>query len=346
MQEPLNRENISSYLIYGLHLVSDSPIPGLTPVELSKSKTPQISVRFLACDSGEPIRAAEDEELWYTSDFSDEQGNPALKIWKQKRSGDYRIHYSHGLEFWISCEANLISVARGVETNISEAAEFLLGPVLGIVLRLRGLTCLHASAVAIDNEAVAFVGPAGAGKSTTAALFVQEGHAALADDIVPLREHANSFEVLPGYPCLNLWPESLDMLHGTYQSAKKDPPAAEKQQWALVGEGKKFRGETLPLGAIYLLDERKRGPNAPRVEAITSQEALVSLIANTYANKLLDVAMRARQLVLLGGLVNHVHVRRIIPHADPRRLPDLYEVVLRDLAVTRTRAAGPVLLAD
>lgn len=334
------------YLIYGLRLECDSPISGLIPQKAQESVAPRISVRLGACDSEEIIRAEGDEALWYTSDIADEQGNPALRIWKQNGTGDYRIHYSHGLEFWVNREASSISVARGAEANISEATEFLLGPVLGIVLRLRGLTCLHASAVAIGDEAIAFAGSAGAGKSTTAALFVQGGHAALADDIVPLREYVNSFEVLPGYPCLNLWRESVEMLHGTCQSAKTDAAATEKQQWALDGEGKKFRGEELPLGAVYLLDERQREPNAPRVEAMTCQEALVTLIANTYANKLLDPAMRAREFALLGRLVNHVHVRRVIPHEDPRLLPDLCEVILRDFIATRTKAAAVTLYAD
>jgi hypothetical protein len=346
LQDPLERKNLSSYLVYGLHLISDRLIPGLIPLKFSEPKTPEISVTFRACDSSEPSRAVEDEALWYTSDFSDEQGNPALKIWKQNRNGCYRIHYSHGLEFWVDREASSIWLAKGVETSLSEAAEYLLGPVFGIVLRLRGLTCLHASAVAIGDEAIAFAGSAGAGKSTTAAVFVQGGHAALADDIVPLRERGTSLKVLPGYPCLNLWPESVEMLHGTYQLAKKDAPAMEKQQWELGGDGKKFRGEELPLGAIYLLDERQGGPTAPCVEAMSSQEALVAMIANTYANKMLDPAMRAQEFALLGRLVNHVRVRRVIPHEDPRRLLDLRKIILQDFAATRTRAAAPMLHAD
>ena len=42
---------------------------------------------------------------------------------------------------------------------------------MGFVMLLRGIVCLHASAIAIDDEAIALLGPAGSGKSTTAAAF-------------------------------------------------------------------------------------------------------------------------------------------------------------------------------
>jgi hypothetical protein len=344
LPDPLERIDRNSYIVYGLHLVSDSLIPGLTSVEIAPPKTPQIIVRFRADEPTIPLEESGDELLWYTSEIPDEQGNPALRIWKRKANGDFRIHYSHGLEFSVDRDATSVSVHCPDEAAMAEASEFLLGPVLGILLRLRGTTCLHASAVAAGDEAIVFAGAEGAGKSTTAALFVQEGHAALADDIVPLRERGSSFDVIPGYPCLNLWPESCEMLRGTHHRTETRKPAADKQQWALTGEGKGFRGEALPLGAIYLLGERTSGPNALRVEELTAPEALVGLIANTYANKLLEPAMRAREFHLLGRLVNHAPVRRVTPHVDARRLRELHEVILRDIAAARKNAATATAL--
>jgi len=56
-------------------------------------------------------------------------------------------------------------------------------PVLGLLLRCKGVTCLHASAVSFGEHSVAFVGPAGAGKSTTAATFARQGYGVISDDI-------------------------------------------------------------------------------------------------------------------------------------------------------------------
>lgn len=335
--ESLNHESLSFYRVYGLLLKSDVPIPNLTPIERQSHQLPLVSVQFRARANGARQTTTEDELLWYTSDFSDEHGNPALRIWKRRATNDYCIRYSHGLEFLANGEANSITVDCTNETTMREAAEFLLGPMLGILLRLRGITCLHASAVAIDGAAIAFAGPPGAGKSTTAGLLVQGGYAALADDIVPLREYGGSFDAIPGFPGLNLWPESRAMLEGRLQTLSADQVATEKQQWA-IGDGQgKFCCKALPLGVIYLLGEREGGPNAPRVEPMTAQAALMNLIANTFANKLPDVAIRAKEFAFLGQLMNQVPVRRLVPHKDPTRLQELREVILDDFSAARKR---------
>jgi hypothetical protein len=61
----------------------------------------------------------------------------------------------------------------------------LEGYVFALLLTLRGMCTLHASAVALDDgRALALVGPSGAGKTTLAALLVAGGHPHLADDIL------------------------------------------------------------------------------------------------------------------------------------------------------------------
>jgi serine kinase of HPr protein (carbohydrate metabolism regulator) len=60
--------------------------------------------------------------------------------------------------------------------------------MMGFVLLLRGCISLHACAVAIDDRAVAIVGPAGAGKSTTAAALADQGYSILAEDVVTLQD--------------------------------------------------------------------------------------------------------------------------------------------------------------
>ena len=160
----------------------------------------------------------------------------------------------------------------------------------------------------------------------------------MADDIVALREGEDSFDAMPGYPRLNLWPESMRILQGNYTTDEIEDSLTEKEQWVLGERGKKFCGERLSLGAVYVFGERSKG-EAPRVEGLTSQEALVSLIANTYANKLPDSEMRAREFAFLGRLVNRVRVRSLIPNEDPRRLQELRAVILRDLEESRAGTA-------
>jgi hypothetical protein len=58
------------------------------------------------------------------------------------------------------------------------------------------------------------------------------------------------------------------------------------------------------------------------VQPLDRAEGLMSLVANTYATKLMDKHMRAREFELLTRVVNHVPVRRVTPHADVAHIPN------------------------
>ena len=318
----------SSYLIYGLRFASDRPIPGLIPIESRHAASSDLSVRF---DSGEahPAENPTEETLCYTSDIPDANGNPALKIWKGKNGGDYFIRYSHGLTFHLNASVTTLRIHHDEPMSAKDVADFLLGPVLGIVLRLRGVTCLHASAVSLGGKAIAFVGVEGAGKSTTAALFAQKGHAVLSDDIVALLEREDSFYVPPAYPFLNLWPRSFAML--SVSPCTVLPGSKTEEKRPLVLDDAQFQHEELPLVGIYLLGERAAGSRAPFIVGLTPQDALMSLVANTYGNKILDPFMRAKEFSLLGRLVRLLPVRRVVTNEDSVHLTRLYDVISADV---------------
>ena len=107
-------------------------------------------------------------------------------------------------------------------------------------------------------------------------------------------------------------------------------PDWDKRRLALGNRRTRFESRSLPLGAIYVLGERRPDP-APFVEAMRPQDALLSLVADTYANKILDREMRAREFALLGQLVTTVPIRRVHPHEDPARLEELCKVIREDL---------------
>ena len=60
------------------------------------------------------------------------------------------------------------------------------------------------------------------------------------------------------------------------------------------------------------------------------QNALLALVADTYANKILDREMRAREFAVLARLVTAVPIRRVYPHEDPRRLEELCKILRED----------------
>jgi hypothetical protein len=318
-----------AYFVYGRQISCDRLIAGLTPRD-APAQVPDLSIQFDGGDVASEKDAAR-QTLWFTSDFTDEHGNPALKIWKGC-SGDFFVRYSHGLTFRIDAALAHINVYCRTRGNERDVALYLLGPVLGILLRLRGLTCLHASAVEIDGKAVAFAGEMGSGKSTTAAIFAQNGHAVLSDDIVPLENYGSYFRAYPGYPYLNLLPDSVALLAGTAQTVPSAETVLEKTKLMLDEGERRFQREALPLRNIYILAGRSREASAMKIDAMSPQEALIALASNTYANKMLDIGMRAREFCALGELVRSVPVSKVVAPSQSQGTRSLYRAILDDAA--------------
>ena len=319
-----------THIVFGLTVQSNLPIPGLRPLG-SPSEAADVELHLGVSPNSKREIPSDSEELTYTSSYTDQSGNPALRIWKTADGAFLRLAYYDGFEFWLEREGKSLWAAWPPASTLEDTTSYLLGPVFGLWLRLRGVTCLHASAVSIENHCVAFVGAEGAGKSTTAAAFARQGCGVISDDIVALVEREGAFHVKPAYPHLCLWPESVEMLFGSSEALPRFSTGWEKRRLALGDQGTRFEKRSLPLGAIYLLGDH-RPDQAPFLEAVRPQAGLLSLVADTFANKILDREMRAREFAVLSRLVTTVPIRRIHPHKDPSRLEELCAVIHKDFA--------------
>jgi hypothetical protein len=318
-----------TYSVFGLTLRSNQRIPELQLEKHSDSGS-AVHIHLSVSPLGTRIVPSDPEALTYASSGGDEAGNPALKMWSIGRGKFCRLEYLDGTQFWLNREGTEVWATWRENSTIEDTATYLLGPVLGRVLRLRGVTCLHASAVAFGERAVAFVGCEGAGKSTTAAALALRRHPVLSDDVVALTERDESFLVHPAYPYLCLWPESVQSVYG---SADALPPLSPNYQKRLLSLGKQelqFEERALPLTAIYILGER-RGDPAPFIEDIPPRQSLLSLIANTFGTNIADASMRAKEFETLGRLVPRVTIRRLCAHQDASRLPELCQRICDDL---------------
>jgi hypothetical protein len=322
--------NCFRYSVFGLSLCSNLSIPGL-PRSSSSTDAPEVQLHLgIVPDLDLPSSAARGlNKPIYVSSYTDAVGEPALRAWETADGASLHLAYSDATEFWLDRKGAAIWALWSERSSLENAISYLLGPVLGLMLRLRGIVCLHASAVAFDHHCVAFVGSAGAGKSTTAAGFAKLGRSIVSDDIVGLVEPDGIFRVLPACPHLCLWPESVTMLYGSPDVLPQLSHDWEKRQLALGENGTHFEERTLPLRAIYILGER-RPDTSPWVGAIAEREALLSLVANTYATNLIDRTMRGEEFTLLSRLISSVPVRIVHPSGDPTRLEDLCRVLQAD----------------
>jgi hypothetical protein len=315
--------------VYGLTVRSNLPIPGVPECALTERPEVEVWLR-LPCPS---LKAAT-EETWFTSRFLDDSAEPTLTVFKLNGGAYFRLVYLDGTEFVIDRAGERVWASWPASLALEYTTPYLLGPIFGFVLRLRGAVCLHGSVVVVRDRAIALLGPGGAGKSTTAAAFARLGYPVLSDDIVALRNRDEMLLVAPGYPRLCLWPESVYALCGSREGLPRITMDWEKRYLDLTHEGYQFARRPLPLAAVHFLDQRSADPSAPYVEPVNRKAALMGMIANGYASALLDQSMRAREFEVLATVASAVPVRRVTPHVDPSKLSTLCSMILDDFETT------------
>jgi len=240
----------------------------------------------------------------------------------------FQLVYSDGIQFVVDATAQRLWGTCVPPLTIDDIATYLSGPVMGFVLRRRGLMSLHASAVCIDGLAVVFCGESQSGKSTSAAALALRGVPVLCEDVTPLLEEAGSFQVEPGYPRVCLWPDTVASLLGTPNALPQLTPTWEKCFLPLNCDGARFEQQKRPLGMIYLLAQRSQEERAPWIEEISPREALLELVQNTYMKRLLDRTQRAAEFDLLSRVVMQVPIRRIVPHVAFARVDILCDLIV------------------
>lgn len=313
-------------------------LPGLRPI--SSSVAPDVAVDFSGTFA--PGETTAREALWYVNPQC-RDGIPVLRVWQRDSGVHYRFYYQDGTEFLIEQHGSIIRGSWPSSLSLENATSYLLGPILGFVLRLRGMLCLHASAVMIGDEAIVFMGPAGSGKSTIAAMFAKLGYPVLTDDVVALREEegGQGFTVLPGYPRLNLWSGEVKGLGGIFgELPRVDPqhPTWDKRYLDLRGNGLRFCNKPVRLAAVYT-GEMVAGHKTLAVNDFLPTSRLVVLASNVYMNPVADRAMRAREFDSLSRLAMQVPVRRMLISEDRPSPTALCEAILADLEAMSRSAA-------
>jgi hypothetical protein len=320
-----------SYSTYGLVLTSDVLLPGL-PAFTGSGECPGVTLNF----GPEPAWVSAARRLPAAMELSlrarHERDDPSLTLSRFGDADYFELAYAEGARFVIDRNATRIWGTWSAPLTIEDAITYLLGPVMGFVLRLRGTVALHASAVCLHRHAIVLCGESEAGKSTTVAAFALAGSPVLAEDLSPIHPYADGFRVQPGYPRVCLWPDSVAALLGSPDTLPALTPTWEKRFLPLDDHRATFESQPQPLGAIYILTPRTDDSRAPYLEPLTQREALLQLIQNTYMNWLLDRNRRAAELDTLTQVVAHVPVRRVTPHSDPIRLRDLCDLITRDAA--------------
>lgn len=328
------------HMLCGLRVRADCRIPGARLLPTIERVDVEVRSRCLPAwlDSVEP---AEREE-WSPSGVR-HGSDPGVRRWKLRSGAYLLLVYEDNTTFVVDRNGTEVWMQWPLPLTLEDAATYLVGPVLGLLLRLRGVLTLHASVIVVGDHAIAIAGDAGAGKSTSAAAFVRRGFALLSDDIAALQSDGSSFTVTPTFPQVRLWPDSTVALFGSAESLPlitPTHPTWDKRYLDVDDWGLAYCDVAIPLGAIYILEDRTDASGAPSVHAIPNRTKLQLLVDNVFSRSPSDADAKGRMFEMLVGIAGSIHVRVVTPHADPARLPQMCDAILADFA---SRGSNPVL---
>jgi hypothetical protein len=206
----------------------------------------------------------------------------------------------------------------------------ILGPSLALVLHQRGLFILHASAIAINGAAVAFMASHGGGKSTMAAVLRARGYTVVSDDVAAVNLDDNT--VVPSFPQLKLWPSVLSTLGMLPEDLPQVHPAVEKRAFRFA-EG--FPDCSLPLQRLYVLAIGQ--PTA--VEVLRPRQVFEEIMRHWYGVRfgpaLFDSLDLREHFLRASRLTRMVPVRRLQRPAtlfeDPNLPQAIEKAILHDI---------------
>ncbi len=196
----------------------------------------------------------------------------------------------------------------------------VLGAGFGALLHQRGRLVLHASALTINGEGVAFVGTSAQGKSTVALAFYARGRYVIADDVTAIEVDAHASTVIPACPQINCWPQSLQRFSYDPQRLERVGPTVEKRAFHAAG---RFSAERQPLNHVFVLS---RG-NIPSIETLTPHEALIQLVSHSYCYRMFTPDATVRNMVQCASVLRTASVRRLHTGASLDEIPQAVRLV-------------------
>lgn len=319
-----------NYFIYGLRLNVNIEIPGLLP-EATETEESDIEITLGSFPDELLRNNNQAAELYYLDQGHENSEQPSLVVTTIANGKFFYFRYDAGVEFICDKQATTVWGKWDASLNLNDIVGYLLGPIMGFCLRLREVTCLHASGVVVEDKALALVGASGVGKSTLAAAFAAEGHSILTDDVMPLVFKDDILHAVAGYPHIRLYPNSYKNLEGIPNELPELMSNWDKCYLDLTTTSYQFQHGSVPLKVIYILDWSTDDTSEDiYINSVTPSAAVSLLAANTYRNELLSSEMKSNEFIFLGRLASLIPLKMIQPVDDIASIPRLLEAILSD----------------
>ena len=310
-----------NYHYADITITSVWPLGDLPPAEPPTSDEPAIAIGLLDAPPCEPRKTD------WVHHWPPESGGLCLAL--SGRGERFLLRFPGLADFLISKDGRQIEAWPAPGTGIETLRHLLLDQVLPRILAQWGRLVLHAGAVRVGDQAIAFIGGSGSGKSTLTASFHDAGYPLLCDDGLVLTQGEGVTLAMPTYSSLRLWPESIA---GLYAHAPAFVPMADyssKRRIVMAEFGSKA-DVPLSLASIFLLGSEAAAQDARiSLRQLSPREACMAIIGNSFQLDVTDRGCVADVFADASGIAEHVPVFSLDYPRDFARLPEVHQAILR-----------------
>ena len=242
------------YKAYGLTIASDFYLPGL----VEGKSSPDVVIRYGA--------------------VPDSLENAIINaILFQVAPGEFLFTLDGVARYYIFNEHEII-VEPFATADDTDVQVFLLGPILGALLQLRGQFVLHGAAVAINGQGIILSGDSGVGKSTLAGILCKKNYQFLTDELCVISlSNKGQPEIVPGHPRLKLWADAVEELGQDIALLPRVRKNLEKYQLPL---DRMFSAKSVPLRWFCQLT--RDNTEEVQLHKLTDSAAIATIDTNTY----------------------------------------------------------------
>ena len=244
----------------------------------------------------------------------------------------YILRFPNQVEFFVSINKRQIDCFPLVKIKQRVMSHYLLNQVLPRMLNQQGDIVLHASAVAIGQTGLVFLGEAGLGKSSLCASLCMQGFPFLTDDSLLLKRKGDQYWGYSSYPGLRLLPDMRQTLELAPEGINSYSRFRVKEKLKLEPNRLTFRSEPVQISHLYVLDETQDGEDLSiKISPLKPQWAFFEMRRASFD---LDTSQRMhnqRTFEQFSDAANILGVFRLIYPRDVDRLPDVHTAILEHI---------------
>ena len=297
------------YQAFGLNIESEVSLPAMVTGE------EPVDVRISYGRVEKPWLPGDDSRQMYVREY---EGSVYI-VWHSELGVEQRILVKSGKD---------IIVDADLPTSEPVVKQAIQGLGLGLLLQQREQYVLHASSIALNGEALVFIGYKGAGKSTTASALFANGHSLVTDDLlaVQMPEHEPRAYAMPGIPCFKLWPDSVVASLG--EDPDELPRMVTQEEKRLRSSDERFVTEPLPIRCVYVLDYSDEVLDVPSITRLSGSSSCIELIRHTYGVRMLGPVERySKHFVQTTEFLKRVPVFRLNRSKSLDNIPLLVQCI-------------------